>query len=140
MNNSETVNSVNRVVVIKYNNSFDVFKSLETGVVQCNKSMLSKPGDILVLNNTNDNTYVIGGLITTGQRNVTTNVDWFNTNQDDYKFEHRIKSITPFRIFTKNEFETNFKSERSIRADKPLGTSFHHYINLDDEQLEMMLA
>jgi len=131
---------VNRVVVIKYNNSFDVFKSLETGVVQCNKSMLSKPGDILVLNNTNDNTYVIGGLITTGQRDATTNVDWFDTNQDDYKFEHRIKSITPFRIFTKNDFETNFKSERSIRADKPLGTSFHHYINLDDKQLEMMLA
>ena len=140
MTNSETVNSVSTVVVVKYNNSFDVFKSLETGVVQINSAITSKPGDILVLNNTNDNTYVIGGLVTSGRRSVETNVNWFDTNQDDYKFEHRIKSITPFRIFTKNDFETNFKSERSIRADKPLGTSFHHYINLDDKQLEMMLA
>ena len=140
MNNSETVNSVNRVVVIKYNNSFDIFKSLETGVVQCDKSMLSKPGDILVLNNTNDGTYVIGGLVTSGQRSVETNVDWFNTNQDDYKFEHRIKSITPFRVFTKNDFETSFPNSRTIKSNKPSGISFHHYINLDDEQLEMMLA
>ena len=140
MTNSETVNSVNRVVVIKYNNSFDVFKSLETGIVQCNKSMLSKPGDILVLNNTNDNTYVIGGLVTSGRRSVETNVNWFDTNQDDYKFEHRIKSITPFRVFKKSEFETSFPNSRSKTANKPLGISFAHHIELDDKQLEMMLA
>jgi len=136
----KTVKTVNTVVVVKYNNSFDIFKSLETGVIQSNSKISSKPGDILVLNNTNDGTYVIGGLVTSGRGDVRTNVMWFDTTQDDYQYEHRIKSITPFRVFMKNDFETSFPNSRTIKFNKPLGISFSHKLELNNDQLEMMLA
>lgn len=131
--------SENTVVVVKYNNSFDIFQSLYTGVVQVRGSITSEVGNILVFNNTQDGTYTVGGIVVGSRSEVSTKVEWFNTTDTDYKFEHRIKGITPLKTFKKEGFETLFPNSRTQEKGKPSGISFHHKISLTDEQLEILL-
>lgn len=129
-----------KAIVIKYNNAFDIFKSLETGVVQVKGAIKSQAGDILVFNDTSNGSYIVGGIVIKGRTEVETSVNWFDTTEGDYIFEHQIKTITPVRVFTKEDFETKFPNSRTLKEGSAKGVSFHHTIELDEVQLEALLS
>ena len=129
-----------KAIVIKYNNAFDIFKSLETGIVQVKGAIKSQAGDILVFNDTSNGSYIVGGIVIKGRTEVETSVNWFDTTEGDYTFEHQIKTITPVRVFTKEDFETKFPNSRTLKEGSVKGVSFHHTIELDEVQLEALLS
>ena len=130
---------MNKAIVIKYNNAFDIFKSLETGVVQVKGAIGSKAGDILVFNDTSNGSYVVGGVVVKGKSEVTTSINWLDSSNKDYTFEHLIKAIAPVKIFTKEEFESQFPNSRTLKEGTAKGISFHHTVELDEAQLEALL-
>ena len=129
-----------KLVVIKYNNAFDIFRSLEAGVVQVKGSINSQAGDFLVFNDTSNKSYILGGIITEGRKESSTKIEWLDTTQLDYVYEHKFKSVFPIKVFSKLQFESKFPNSRSIKEGTPKGISFHHTIELDDEQLRELLS
>ena len=131
---------MNKAIVIKYSNAFDIFKSLETGVVQVKGAIKSQAGDILVFNDTSNGSYIVGGVVVKGRSDINTSIDWLNTSDENYTYEHLIKSISPVKIFTKEVFELKFPNSRTLKEGSAKGVSFHHTLELTEAQLEALLV